>query len=276
MIPASTTTTPSASSTDSAGGDAQLPAPTNATEWAYAILLTLGIDPTKNTNSVADLAAQINLEQGSNNVSGFNPLNSTQKEGSSVGGGSQGNIQRYTNWQDGLQGNVAVLLQSNQSPIYQALVNNATISQYATAVGNAHWITTANGGPNQSYGLAIASRYNAMAKQASGYFFAPVSAAYTAFFKGGITYSVPTGTASGPGISDLPAAAAGIAGTLAENIAPFSDVSSFFKFVGSGLGIGWASVGSILVGIALVILGILFIFHQTTAKAATAAMSAAA
>lgn len=249
------------------------PAPQNATDWAIAILVELGIDPNTHPNSVKNLAAQINLEQGGNLVKGFNPLNSTQKEGASVGGGTQGNIQQYTNWLDGLSGNLSPILYNKADlPMYTALQNNDTIAQYAAAVGKGDWLGNPPGSAaNVGYGQGIANRYQSMLSGGEGGF-AAISSAMAAFISGGITYTVKNNTNQpAPGIGNTIAGYAGDAASASG----ITDVSGLIKAIGSGFGIGWKGIGSIALGIGILLIGLLFIFHKQVPKVGTAIAAAA-
>lgn len=249
-----------------------LPAPTNASEWAYALLITMGINPATHQNALWNLAAQINLEQGSNAVSGNNPLNSTQPEGGSVGGGTQGDIQNYPTWLDGLQGNISVLQQSNQKSLYNALVNNDDITDFAAALGQADWEGGGSGAPgNVQYGLSVEDRFNSMLKGGSNSF-AALSSGYLNYPSGGA--AVPTINLPGPGIGDLPAATVGVASTAAGSALSklgLGGLDTLINDIVNGFGIGWKAVLTIIVGGLLIIIGVYVIFHKQVNQAAEVA-----
>lgn len=251
----------------------QLPAPSNASEWAYALLLAMGIDPATHQNSLWNLTAQINFEAGSNSVPGNNPLASTQPEGSSVGGGTQGNIQQYSNWLDGLQGNISVLEQSNQKPLYDALVSNASIADYATALGKACWEGCADGAaPNIAYGQGVQDRFMAMLNGQSGGF-AALSQAYQTFPSGGSTTGklIPT---PGPGVGDLPSAVGGVASTAAGSALDKLGLGGLDTIVNDllhGFGIGWKGVLTIIGGILLIGVAVVIMLRRQVAEGAEAA-----
>lgn len=58
------------------------------------------------------------------------------------------------------------------------------------------------------------------------------------------------------------------------NLNPFSSVTDFFNWIGSGFGIGWAAAGTIILGIAMIGLGIIFIFRKQAVKIGEAAVAA--
>lgn len=254
------------------------PTPTNATEWAYTLLLAMGIDPAKNQNSLWDLTAQINYEWGSNAVVGNNPLASTKQEPSSGTPINSVGVQSYGNWLDGVAGNVEVLQQPNMAAMYKALQSNATITDYQAALGKSCWEGCGNGlGPNIAYGQGVAARFGSMAKGQSGGF-APLSKAFLDYASGGQIpkFNFP----GGPGIGDIPAAAAGITGTFAQDVAKdvpwFGGINTLFKDLLDGFGIGWKAVLTIIGGILLIGVALIVMFHKQEGKAIAAVPMAAA
>ena len=65
----------------------------------------------------------------------------------------------------------------------------------------------------------------------------------------------------------------GVAGKV---VAAATAVPDFLGMIVSGFGIGWKGVLSMAMGAALILIGLLFIFHKQVPKIATAAMAAAA
>lgn len=253
--------------------DQTLPAPSNASEWAYALLLTMGIDPATHTNSLWDLTAQINYEWGGNAVEGNNPLASTQREASSGTPINSVGVQSYGNWLDGIAGNVSVLQQSNMTPMYKALQNNASIADYAAALGKACWEGCANGSaPNVAYGQGVQDRFMSMLNGSEGGF-APLSQAYIDYASGGQT-GFKIGSPSGPGIGDLPAAVAGVTSTAAGSALDKLGLGGLDNLINDllgGFGIGWKAVLTIIGGILLIGLGAMFLFRHQAVKAAEVA-----
>ena len=138
------------------------PPPSNATDWAYAILLGLGIDPTGKTNSVNALLAQMHVEDPTMTylVGKNNPLAVTNPGGTAVPGNSAG-VQEYGNWTTGLAATVADI-KANPSML-SALQNNSSCQQYGGAVAQSAW--EGKGGTNASYGASVASACSAPAVQ---------------------------------------------------------------------------------------------------------------
>lgn len=256
--------------------DQTLPSPSNASEWAYALLLTMGIDPATHTNSLWNLTAQINYEWGGNSVVGNNPLASTQREQSSGAPINSVGVQNYGNWLDGIAGNVSVLQQSNMAPLYKALQDNASIADYSTALGKSCWEGCKEGAaPNIAYGQGVQARFTSMLNGGEGGF-PSLGSAYLNYASGGQT-GFKIGSPSGPGIGDVPQAAAGITATLGTDIAKdipwFSGIDAFFNDILGGFGIGWKGVLTIIGGILLIAVGAFFLFrHQIEQTAETAAI----
>lgn len=236
----------------------------------------MGIDPATHTNSLWNLTAQINYEWGSNNVTGNNPLASTQREASSGTPVNSVGVQTYGNWLDGIAGNVGVLEQSNMKPMYDALQANASIADYATALGKACWEGCANGSaPNVAYGQGVQSRFMSMLNGGEGGF-QPLSTAYQNFPSGGSTTGklIPT---PGPGIGDLPAAVGGVTSTAAGSALDKLGLGGLDTLVNDllhGFGIGWKAVLTIIGGILLIGVAILIMFRKEAARGAEAAVMA--
>ena len=85
-----------------------LPTPVTATDWAYAILLGLGITP--NANNLQALIAQMQFEDPTlNYLTGHNnPLAVTNPGGTVIPGNPDG-VQGYSSWLTGLAATVATL-----------------------------------------------------------------------------------------------------------------------------------------------------------------------
>lgn len=224
----------------------QIPTPANATDWAYILLALLNIDPTTHEQSIADLAAQINLEQGSNTVTNGNPLN--------LGPGTT-----YPNWLDAAEATVNTI---NANPaMLSALKSNASIGTYATALGNSNWEGGGAGAQvNKSYGLDVAARYNAMVNKTGGYSFANFSTDYASYI---------TGLAGGgPGVLDdieaaLKSVPEGAAQTATDALDP-----SWIGELGTLLGdldsaSFWKRIGIFALGAVLALVG-LGVFISTT------------
>jgi hypothetical protein len=157
--PASPPSTGAPASTTAVTG---APAPSNAVDWAYAILLGLGIDPTGKGNSVNALLAQMNLEDPSMTylTGRSNPLASTNSTGTDPGNPSQS----YATWTEGLAATVADL-EANPAAV-AALKSNASCQQYGAALAASNWEGGGAGkGDNPSYGMSVASRCSAPAVQ---------------------------------------------------------------------------------------------------------------
>lgn len=255
------------------------PTPTNPAEWAYTLLLTMGIDPATHQNSLWDLTAQINYEWGGNSVVGNNPLASTQPEASSGTPINSIGVQNYGTINDGILGNVSVLQQSNMAPILKALQDNASISDYANALAAGSWEgnNPAASSANAAYGQGVEARYNAMLKGGEGGFPA-LGTAFQDYKSGGQIPKI--GSPGGPGIGDIPQAAAGITSTLGQDIAKdvpwFGGIDTFFSDILGGFGIGWKAVLTIIGGILLIGVALILLFRKQESKVIVAAPAAAA
>ena len=245
------TAVPGGTATTSSGlGDVASipPAPTNASDWAVILLALLGINPATHPNALGDLAAQINLEKGSNTVgSGNNPLN--------LGPGLT-----YPTWEEGAAATVE-LIRSNgaDAPMLAALQADAPIGTYATALGQSNWEGHGPGASqNVSYGLDVASRYNSMTKGGEGGF-AQVSSAM------GQWVITNAGSNLGQLPGDIGAAGAGAVGTVKKAV---DDATAWESGLTTLLGdidsaAFWKRIGVFALGAGLVTLG-LVIFLSTT------------
>jgi hypothetical protein len=236
-----------AEGTDSGSPTSNLPVGTvpSLTERIGDVLYLLGINGT-NTNAIANLLAQSNYEfpdgAWNNNLFG-----TTLKVGNSTGGGSQGDIQMYTTWQDGVYAAAAMFAQSNNQAAYTALASNADINGYAVALGNSSWEgDQASAKPaNVAYGQAVLSRYNSILTKIksdiTGYQGEPGNPTDST---GGAANAESDGLPGNPNATGL---------------------SSLF-----GLSFNWSVIGSIALGIALLAIGIIFILHHDVGGAAKA------
>jgi hypothetical protein len=148
------TTTPTATPAATTGA----PSPITATDWAYAILLGLGIDPTNKGNSITALIAQMHAEDNTLTylTSKNNPLAVTNAGGTPIPGNSAG-VQEYSTWQQGLTATVTDI-KANPAML-SALQNNSSCQQYGGAVAKSTW--EGSGGNNASYGASVAGSCNA-------------------------------------------------------------------------------------------------------------------
>jgi hypothetical protein len=112
----------------------------NQQSWAEALLQALNMPLTpSNVQAIMGWEAQ---EGGNwNNSATYNPLNTTQSETGSVGGGTQGNIQAYTSWGSGLQATVTTLTNGLYSGILSALKAGNSSSAVGEAIASSQWGT---------------------------------------------------------------------------------------------------------------------------------------
>ena len=98
-------------------------------DWAVALLAALGnSQPTEGTiNYVINWTTQENNQV----QSGYNLLNTTQPLNGSVGGGTQGNIQQYRSFADGITANADTIRNGNYPILYADLKDNNTISLFS-------------------------------------------------------------------------------------------------------------------------------------------------
>src|SRR5579864_565085 len=134
---------------------ASLPAPQTKADWAYVVLLSLGIDPTKNPNSVADLIAQQNAEGTTGNLWN-NPLAVT---GPVLSGAKKENgdgVLSFATWQDGATAN-AIFMTQNDPQMVKALAANDPLKTYASVVSGSDWeaLGGATNALNVNYGKSV-------------------------------------------------------------------------------------------------------------------------
>ena len=137
-----------------------LPPPENASDWANAILLGLGINPEANNGaSLNALIAQMHVEDPSlsylSSPTVNNPLAVTNSGGTPIPGNSAG-VQSYSNWLTGLAATIADI-KANPAML-AALQNGSSCQQYGGAVAKSNW--EGKGGTNASYGAGVASACN--------------------------------------------------------------------------------------------------------------------
>jgi hypothetical protein len=214
------------------------------TERIGDVLYILGINGT-NTNAIANLLAQSNFEFPSGPV-GNNLFGTTLQVGNSTSINSDG-VQSYSTWQDGVYAAAAMFAQSNNQAAYTALAQNVDINGYATALGNSSWEgdngTAATKAANVSYGQSVLARYNSILNTIK---------------------SDITGYQGEPG--NPTDSSGGAANAESDGLPTTAGILSF-------LGVpdfSWTVVGSIVLGIALVILGVIFILHKDVGGAAKA------
>jgi hypothetical protein len=231
----------------------QLTAPINKAEWAFALLVGLGINPVTHPNSVIDLIAQQNVEGTTGNLWN-NPLASSQRLPGSTTKNSDG-VQAYAKWQDGVTGSDTLLLASRNSAALTALQNNASLSDYGKALESSDWegLGGSSYAPNVSYGEAVGSN----GAKGGG----SLSAAYTAFDPTGILGQIETGVVAGvlgPGgvaITD----AAGV-----TNIDPWTSAeggAAILKWLGIP-SINWKVIGWFTIAVSMILIGIYILFHN--------------
>lgn len=229
------------------------PKPSNVSTWAIIILTLIGITPKKNPNSVKNLAAQIDYETGTWGVTYNNPLNTTNR-GSGSYSRSGTYVPGYNTWVTGVYYAAKDLLQKTNASAYKALARNATITEYAKALGTASWEgnqKTANTvALNVAYGQSVKARYNSLGGRLS-----------TAGAATGAIYNTLFEIIAAPS-----AAIAGGTKIVQKTVTILTDVPHFLGYIVSGFGLGWKAIGSILIGAALILIGILFIFRQSTSQ----------
>lgn len=115
-----------------------------ATRQQYAIDVLTGIGAPITAGNVAAIETWITHESGGRTGFAFNPLNSTDHPFGSAGqGGSQGNIQRYSNYQQGVATIVHQLLYPNHGypAIVAAFRSDAGSAAVLRAVNASDWGT---------------------------------------------------------------------------------------------------------------------------------------
>ena len=138
-----------------------LPTPVTATDWAYAILLGLGITP--NANNLQALIAQMHVEDNTLTylTARNNPLAVTNPGGTPIPGNSAG-VQQYSNWLTGLAATVTDI-KANPAML-AALQNNSSCQQYGGALAKSNWEGGGAGNANNpGYGASVAASCNASA-----------------------------------------------------------------------------------------------------------------
>lgn len=220
-----------------------LPAPQTKADWAYAILIALGIDPTKNPNSVASLIAQQNAE-GTTGALWNNPLATTTQEFNSTPQNSAG-VQKFATWQQGASANASFML-VNDPGLVTVLSKNPTVAQYGAALQNADWEGLGGNtyGPNVSYGKAVAGD----ASSGGG-----LSAAYAKLAPN----LVQKFNAAGVAPVDAKGNPQPDAGQAVPQGATLPGILSFLGIPS----INWTAVGGMAIAIAFILAGIYIMFH---------------
>lgn len=108
--------------------------------WADALLKNLGLPVTPGNERA--IVSWEKAEGGNwHNSATFNPLNTTQPEPGSHGTGTQGNIQAYTSWEQGLQGTVQTLTNGRYANILTQLRGGSNPQGVVNAVTASPWGT---------------------------------------------------------------------------------------------------------------------------------------
>jgi hypothetical protein len=143
-----------------------LPTPVTAADWAYAILLALGINPNANNGApLTALIAQMHVEDPSLTylTSKNNPLAVTNAGGTPIPGNSAG-VEEYSNWLTGLSATVTDI--KNNPAMLAALQSGASCQQYGGAVAKSNWEGGGAGQVNNpGYGASVAASCNDPAVQ---------------------------------------------------------------------------------------------------------------
>lgn len=223
-----------------------LPAGTvpSLTERIGDVLYLLGINGT-NTNAIANLLAQSNFEYPSGPVHN-NLFGTTLKlPGSTDSPTGQASVQQYATWQDGVYAAAIMFTQTNDRPAYNALAQNVDINGYAAALAQSSWEGNNPGAAaaNASYGQAVLARYNSILSQIktdiTGYQGAPGN---------------PTDSSGGA------------ANAESDGLPTTAGILGFFGIKN----LNWSLVGTVALGIALILVGLIFILHKDVGGAAKA------
>jgi hypothetical protein len=240
---------------------ANIPAPTTKADWAYALLVSLGIDPSKNPNSVAALIAQQNVE-GTTGSLFNNPLAVTAPlfTGATRVPGNSAGVIHYATWQDGVTAN-AVFMTSYDPQLVRALAANSTPSQYGAVLQNSNWEGLGGNtyGPNVSYGKAVAG-----ASSSGGF-----STAYQKIVGQALQSTYNAASLAGTDAKGNPLPDAGAA------IPQGPTLPSIASWLGFGSW-NWTVIGGMALAIGLILVGIYVMFHSEINSSVKTGLKAAA
>lgn len=227
-----------------------MPAPTNSTDWAIAILSSMGITPTK--NNITDLVGWMGAE-GSNTYN--NPLNTTLAvTGSQSLPGNSSGVQMYPTPEVGLAATVNTL--QNYPTIISALKNNADVTDFANTVASTDWCVSKGAPCGTPYANNIVATSSVI----------PTPSASTVSFwsslgnliKGELEFGASGATA--------------IAGSSSTLLSPLETLAKSVSIINQFNKIGFIGIMNIVLGILLIIVGLVFIFKDTASSVAKAAL----
>lgn len=242
--------------------------PGNLTQEQWAIFLIEQINAEGGSvpltaNNVQNIERWMTAENPASNwAPRNNPLNASL--GTTASDGTAG----YKNLTEAANYTAQMILQQNMSSIYKALASNASPTNFSAGVVTSAWA----GG---RYGVAAAGAPKQYIVPGRGLDYIS-------------TIPLPQLTSVGSIISKLPADAGGVVpasptpiplGNGGVNVgagvaAPFTDIESFFSALGNGFGLGWAGIFTIMLGIAMIGVGMIFLFRKQAVKIGSAALAA--
>lgn len=219
-----------------------------ATREQYAVDVLHGIGAPITPGNVAAILVWITHESGGTTGFAFNPLNSTDHPYGSAGqGGSQGNIQRYSNYQQGVQTIVHQLQYPNHGypKIVAAFRSNAGSGQILAAVKASDWGTknfsAAELGGSATVGGALPS-------------------AQEVAYIPGTHIHIPTSPAGG-GI--LPGPAKSVFGAIGD-VASAAGATAELAGRIVNLFLNWHYLAEVVIGTGMVLLGVRLVVADTT------------
>ena len=232
--------------------------PQTKADWAYAILVALGIDPNTHPGSVQALIAQQNAEGTTgalwNNPLAVGPNGKIQFSGTKTQ--NSDGVLSFQNWQDGLTAN-AIFMMINDPALVSNLQGQTSVQSYGKELESNDW--EALGGSsnplNVNYGAAVQKD----ASSGGG-----LSAGFAAISSKDLNNLLPVSVApEDKNGNPKPDAGAAVSDT-------YPTLSDIF-----GININWTIVGGMALAIGLVLAGIYIMFHtQANAAVKTAVKGA--